>query len=113
MVAGAASGVEAAEDRAHGQRWHLADYPATRELLNARVPGQIVVGDPESDPDEVKEMQRLGHSAMLMVPMTVGGGGLALMEVYRRHSQAFTSAEIDRARVVALQFAAVLGRLYA
>ena len=37
----------------------------------------------------------------------------ALMEVYRRHSQAFTSAEIDRARVVALQFASVLSRLFA
>jgi diguanylate cyclase (GGDEF)-like protein len=101
------------EDRAQGQRWQLDDYPATRELLDARVPGQVVVGDPESDPEEVAELQRLGHSAMLMVPMSLGGGRRALMEVYRRHSQAFTSAEIDRARVVALQFAAVLGRLYA
>jgi diguanylate cyclase (GGDEF)-like protein len=101
------------EDRGPGQRWPLEDFPATRGLLADRVPGQIVVGDPESDPDEVSELQRLGHSAMLMVPMAIGGGRQALMEVYRRHSQAFTSAEIDRARVVALQFAAVLGRLYA
>jgi diguanylate cyclase (GGDEF)-like protein len=100
------------EDRSQGQRWELAEYPATRGLLAGRVPGQIVVGDSESDPDEVSELQRLGHSAMLMVPMALGGGRQALMEVYRRHSQAFTSAEIDRARVVALQFAAVLGRLY-
>jgi hypothetical protein len=100
------------EDRARGQRWHLAEYPATQGLLDARTPGQIVVGDPESDPREVAELQRLGHNAMLMVPMTLGEGRQALMEVYRCRSQAFTSAEIDRARVVALQFAAVLSRLY-
>jgi hypothetical protein len=100
------------EDKGRGRRWPLAEYPATQALLDARTAGQIVVGDPESDPDEVDELQRMGHNAMLMVPMVLGGGRHALMEVYRRHPQAFTSAEIDRARVVALQFAAVLGRLY-
>jgi diguanylate cyclase (GGDEF)-like protein len=101
------------EEQGQGRRWHLDEYPATRELLDARVPGQIVVGDSESDPDEVAELQRLGYNTMLMVPMSLGGGHQALLEVYRSHSQAFTSAEVDRARVVALQFAAVLGRLYA
>jgi EAL domain-containing protein (putative c-di-GMP-specific phosphodiesterase class I) len=100
------------EDKGRGRRWPLADFPATQALLDARTAGQIVVGDPESDPDEVAELQRIGHNALLMVPVGLGGGGQALMEVYRRHPQAFTSAEIDRARVVALQFAAVLGRLY-
>jgi hypothetical protein len=100
------------EEQGQGRRWHLDEYPATRELLDARVPGQIVVGDAASDPDEVAELQRLGYNTLLMVPMAVGGGRRALMEVYRRYSQAFTSAEVDRARVVALQFAAVLGRLY-
>jgi hypothetical protein len=46
-----------------------------------------------------------------MVPMALPGDRGALMEVYRRHPQAFTGAEMDRARVVALQFAAVLSRL--
>jgi diguanylate cyclase (GGDEF)-like protein len=100
------------EDKGRGRRWPLAEFPATQALLDARTAGQIVVGDPESDPDELAELQRIGHNALLMVPVGLGGGGQALMEVYRRHPQAFTSAEIDRARVVALQFAAVLGRLY-
>jgi diguanylate cyclase (GGDEF)-like protein len=100
------------DDRARGQRWMLADYPATLGLLDARTPGQIVVGDPESDPREVAELERLGHNALLMLPMALGEGRQAMMEVYRRRSQAFTNAEIDRARVVALQFAAVLARLY-
>jgi diguanylate cyclase (GGDEF)-like protein len=101
------------ENHTQGRRWPLADYPATEALFEARTAGQIVVGDPESDPDEVAELRRMGHNALLMVPMGLGDDQRGLMEVYRRHAQAFTSAEIDRARVVALQFAAVLGRLYA
>ena len=96
---------------APGQRWELADYPATARLLEAHVPGQVVVGDPESDPAEIAELERLGYGAMLMVPVRVGAGQRALVEVYRIHPQAFTSAEVDRARVVAQQFGPVLARL--
>jgi hypothetical protein len=94
-----------------GERWELADFPATSRLLESRTPGQIVVGDPASDPDEVAELKRLGYGAVLMVPVALGGGRFALAEVYRLHPQAFTSAEVDRARVVAQQFAPVLARL--
>jgi diguanylate cyclase (GGDEF)-like protein len=94
-----------------GSRWRLADYPATAALLADGRPGQIVVGDPESDPDEVAELERLGHGALLMVPVGLGDDEPGLLEVYRRQPQAFTTGEIDRARVVALQFAAVLRRL--
>jgi diguanylate cyclase (GGDEF)-like protein len=94
-----------------GERWELSDYPATVRLLESRRPGQIVVGDPESDPDEVAELERLGYGAVLMVPISLGAGRRALAEVYRLHPQAFTSAEVDRARVVAAQFAPVLARL--
>jgi hypothetical protein len=48
---------------------------------------------------------------VLMVPVRVGSGQRALVEVYREHPQAFTSAEVDRARVVAQQFGPVLARL--
>jgi diguanylate cyclase (GGDEF)-like protein len=94
-----------------GERWELADFPATMRLLDEHVPGQVVVGDPESDPDEIAELVRLGYGAVLMVPVRVGGGQRALVEVYRSHPQAFTSTEVDRARVVAQQFGPVLARL--
>ncbi len=45
------------------------------------------------------------------VPVGLGDDEPGLLEVYRRQAQAFTAGEIDRARVVALQFAAVLRRL--
>ena len=110
VLDGALETVSAHPDSAAGDRWQLADYPATQRLLEAGVPGQVVVGDPESDPREVAEMARLGYGTMLMLPMTLGGTA-ALVEVYRRHAQAFTAAEVDRARVVALQLGAVLARL--
>jgi hypothetical protein len=94
-----------------GRRWPLDEFPATQALLAAGTPGQIVVGDPQSDPQEVAELRRLGHNALLIVPMRPGQDRQAILEVYRRHPQAFTGAEIDRARVVALQFAAVLDRV--
>ena len=79
--------------------------------MDEHIPGQVIVGDPESDPVEVAELERLGYGSVLMVPVRVGRGERALVEVYRVHPQAFTSAEIDRARVVAQQFGPVLARL--
>jgi diguanylate cyclase (GGDEF)-like protein len=96
---------------APGERWALADYPATARLLDEHSPGQVVIGDPHSDPTEVAELERLGYGAVLMVPVRVGSGQRALVEVYRQHPQAFTGAEVDRARVVAQQFGPVLARL--
>jgi diguanylate cyclase (GGDEF)-like protein len=94
-----------------GERWPLGDFPATARLLDEHSPGQVVKGDSESDPTEIAELERLGYGAVLMVPVRVGSGQRALVEVYREHPQAFTSAEIDRARVVAQQFGPVLARL--
>jgi GAF domain-containing protein len=56
-------------------------------------------------------MNESGFQAMLMVPVICGGRELAVLEVYRALPQAFTGAEIDRARVVAQQFGAALDRL--
>jgi diguanylate cyclase (GGDEF)-like protein len=96
---------------APGDSWSLGDFPATRHVLERRVPGQLVAGDAASDKAELAEMSDSGFQAMLMVPVICGGRELAVLEVYRALPQAFTGAEIDRARVVAQQFGAALDRL--
>jgi diguanylate cyclase (GGDEF)-like protein len=96
-----------------GERWDLSLFPATARLLDEHTSGQVVLGDPESDPTEVAELERLGYGAVLMVPVRIAAGQRALVEVYRTHPQAFTGAEINRARVVAQQFGPVLARLAA
>jgi GAF domain-containing protein len=51
--------------------------------------------------------------SLLMVPVVCGDREHAVLEVYRVRPQAFTGAEIDRARVVAQQLGAALDRLLA
>ena len=93
------------------RRWPLADFPATRYVLDHRVPGQVVVGDDAGDPAELAELEALGMATLLIVPIVYGGRELAVLEVYRTLPQAFTVREVDRARVLAQQFGAALDRL--
>ena len=94
-----------------GARWSLDDFPATRYVLDHRVPGQVVAGDEAGDQAELAELAELGFGAVVIVPVVFGGRELAVMEVYRVRAQAFTAREVDRARVLAQQFAAALDRL--
>jgi diguanylate cyclase (GGDEF)-like protein len=93
--------------------WALADFPATEHVLEHRMPGQIVAGDAAGDPAEHRALADAGFQAMLMLPVICAGRELAVLEVYRALPQAFTGAEVDRARVVAQQFGAALDRLTA
>jgi len=94
-----------------GDRWRLDDFPATRYVLDHRVPGQVVAGDEAGDPAELAELAELGFAAVAIVPVVFGGRELAVLEVYRLRPQAFTAREVDRARVLAQQFGAALDRL--
>jgi hypothetical protein len=98
-------------DNQPGQQWQLDDFPATAHLVATGQTGQVVAGDPLGDPAELAELARLQIGAMLMVPVELGRGRRALMEVYRVRPQAFSRAQIERARVVALQLGAVIARL--
>jgi diguanylate cyclase (GGDEF)-like protein len=91
--------------------WRLADFPATRYVLDHRVPAQVIAGDAAGDRAELDALAEAGFATLLMLPVVCGGRVLALLEVYRGLPQAFTGAEINRARVVAQQFGAALDRL--
>jgi diguanylate cyclase (GGDEF)-like protein len=94
-----------------GETWRLSEFPATKHLIDTGQVGQVVAGDPHGDPAELDELDRMGMGAMLIIPAPLGSAGGALVEIYRVRPQAFSRAEIDRARVVALQLRAVLTRL--
>jgi diguanylate cyclase (GGDEF)-like protein len=94
-----------------GARYHLDDYPATAWVLRTRTAGQVVVGDPASDPAEVQLIERNGFGAVLMVPLVFGGRDVGLLELYRRHALPWSSAEIERAQLLAHQLAAVVDLL--
>jgi GAF domain-containing protein len=103
--------LSAHHDNPTGMRWPLADFPATRYVLDHRVPGQVVVGDEFGDPAELAELAELGMASVLIVPVVYGGRDCAVLEVYRVLPQAFTAREVDWARVLAQQFGAALDRL--
>jgi hypothetical protein len=96
-----------------GMQWRLSDYPATRHLIATGQPGQVVAGDPLGDPAELEELERMGLGAMLIVPTPLGALEPALVEIYRGRPQAFSRAEVERARVVVMQIGAALARLRA
>jgi GAF domain-containing protein len=98
-------------ENAPGESWALADFPATAHVLETGRIGQVVTGDPLGDPRELAELARLGVGTLLLVPLDLGRGRRALMEVYRVRPQAFSRAEIERAQVVALQLGSVIARV--
>ena len=91
-----------------GERYQLADYPATEYVLRTRTAGQVVSGDPASDASEVALLERSGFQALLMVPLVFGGREVGLLELYRRHPLPWNSSEIERAQLLAHQLGAVI-----
>jgi GAF domain-containing protein len=94
-----------------GERYHLSDYPATEYVLRTRTAGQVVAGDPASEPSEVALLEKSGFQAVLMVPLIFGGRDVGLLELYRRHAMPWNSGEIERAQLLAHQLAAVIDYL--
>jgi diguanylate cyclase (GGDEF)-like protein len=91
----------------------IDEYPLSARVLREQEAVQVVVGDPDSDPSEVELLLALGERSLLMVPVVCRGESLGLIEAYRADERAWTRAEINRARVVANQFASVIPTLVA
>jgi diguanylate cyclase (GGDEF)-like protein len=91
-----------------GERYSLRDYPATEYVLRTRTAGQVVAGDPASDPAEVSVLEHSGMQAVLMVPLVFGGRDVGLLELYRRVAIPWSNSEIERAQLLAHQLGAVI-----
>jgi diguanylate cyclase (GGDEF)-like protein len=98
------------EGVASGQRFSYDDYPTTEHVIVDQVVGQLVAGDPLSDPSELRLLGELGFAALLMVPIVSGGAAVGLVEVSRRAGRPWTSAETDHARLLAQCLTTVVAR---
>ena len=96
---------------AEGERWQLDDYPTTAHVVAEQAIGQVIAGDPASDPAELEVLETAGMRAVLLMPLVFGGATIALLEVYRRTPQAWTGTQVDLARVLANHIAASLARV--
>jgi GAF domain-containing protein len=94
-----------------GEQWKLDEYPTTAHVVAEQVIGQVIAGDPASDPAELEVLETAGMRAVLLMPLVFGGTTIALLEIYRRAPQAWTNTQVDRARVLANHIAAALARV--
>jgi diguanylate cyclase (GGDEF)-like protein len=78
-----------------GQIYHLADFPATRQVLETQEPIQIRVSNPDDDPAERALLEARDRKALLMLPLITGGETIGLMEVVDEADREFDVADVD------------------
>ena len=64
-----------------GQVYHLADFPATRHVLDTQEPVQVRVENPDDDAAERALLERQGQKSLLMLPLVARGETIGLMEI--------------------------------
>jgi diguanylate cyclase (GGDEF)-like protein len=99
-------------DRSSGESvFRIADYPLSQRVIERQEAVQAIVGDPESDRREVELLLQLGERSLLMIPVVVRGESMGIIEAYRADERPWSRTEINRARVIANQFASVIPTL--
>ena len=88
--------------------WDLSEFPLTARVLRSQEAVQVMVGDPETEPSEVDLLLSLGYGSVLMVPIVHAGESVGVIEAYCRDERAWARTEINRARIIANQFASLI-----
>jgi diguanylate cyclase (GGDEF)-like protein len=92
----------------------LADYPATRVVLEQTQPLIIDVSDPTADPNEVKYLRSIGQRSMAIVPLVAAGTTTGTLELTSANSGAFDIRHVEIATMLGGEAAMALenARLY-
>jgi GAF domain-containing protein len=108
-------GCHPAERAADLLPWYrLADYPATRTVLETSVPLIVDVADPNADPNELAYLASIGMRSMAMVPMIAAGTAIGTLEFMSTRSGVFGPHDLEIATMLAGEGAMALenARLY-
>jgi diguanylate cyclase (GGDEF)-like protein len=94
--------------------YDLADYPATRRVLNEHVDMYINVAQADADPSEVEFLQSIGMQSMAMLPLVARGEAIGAVEMYWRTGTSPEEARLGLGRSLAQAAAIALdnARLY-
>ncbi|MDQ3537503.1 MAG: EAL domain-containing protein [Actinomycetota bacterium] len=103
--------IDVAAWRCTGERYQLADYPATAAAFRRREALQVLSDDSDADAAETAVLRAMGYRSMLLVPMQARGHPVGLLEFYSRTRRLWTRAELHRARIVAGQVSLVIAGL--
>jgi len=92
-----------------GTVYHLADLPATLQVLTTRQPMAVHISDPDADPAEVALLKKQGDKSLLMVPMVVRDKSVGLIELFHTSEErSFTPTNVALCQTLANQAAAAL-----
>jgi diguanylate cyclase (GGDEF)-like protein len=96
-------------------RYELAEYPETRNVLMARRPSVIDPDDPEVDSAEAQFLRALGGSLMFQIPMVVNGRSIGTVELVTTSGQSLSEWQLALAQTMASEAGVMLenSRLYA
>jgi EAL domain-containing protein (putative c-di-GMP-specific phosphodiesterase class I) len=79
----------------------LSEYPTTEAVLQTGNTMEIHVDDPHADASERRTLQRLGQASLLMIPFTVDGQPIGVLEFAHRTHRRWTSHDIAHGRGLA------------
>jgi diguanylate cyclase (GGDEF)-like protein len=78
-----------------GQIYRLADFPATKQVLQTQEPIQIRISNESDDPAERALLEARARKALLMLPLITGGETIGMMEVVDEVDRQFDPADVD------------------
>ena len=84
--------------RPDGETYSLADYPATRKVLQSQSPAQVHLSDEDYDRNERDLLSANGYRSLLMLPLVGRGDVVGLMEVYDVGERVFEEDIIEFCR---------------
>ncbi len=78
-----------------GQIYRLADFPATKQVLETQEPIQIRLSNENDDPAERALLEARDRKTLLMLPLMTGGETIGMMEVVDEIDREFDVADVD------------------
>ncbi|HEY4227732.1 MAG TPA: EAL domain-containing protein, partial [Candidatus Limnocylindrales bacterium] len=94
--------------------YSLADFPATRGVLEHHEPYFVHAADPAADPAEAAYLQEVGQNTLAMLPFMVRGEAIGIVELGAVRANAFSTRDIELAQLLAREAALTFdnARLY-
>ena len=94
--------------------YDLAEFPATRAVLNSHEPCVIDSDDPAADPAELEYIRSMGHRSLVMLPLVVRGESIGIVELSSARPKAFTERDVELAQLLVREAATTFdnARLY-
>jgi diguanylate cyclase (GGDEF)-like protein len=94
--------------------YNLADFPATRRVLESNETYFVRADDPAADPAEAAYLRSVGQQTLAMLPFIVRGESIGIVELGSVRTNAFSSRDIELAQLLAREAALTFdnARLY-